>query len=417
MPAPTRRHRRIAAVLLGALLASLALSACSSHSVTVPWLGVSVPVPGASPSPSATAHTPATPSPQAAAPQLTIQQFVPLAKRFVEQHRGLTFKADVPVTLLDDAAFRERLLGKSSSSKTPSQALTIASKELKALHLIDKSVDLGAATDNLLGAGVSGFYDPKTKSLVVRGVSATPYVRQVIVHELTHAVQDQWFGIDRPALDKANDEQAGAFQAVYEGDAVRIEGEYHNAMTAAEQRQADQESNAQGGGLPSGTPKVLLELISFPYVVGPTFIRTLDRVGGQAKVDDAFVHPPTTSAQLINVNRFLHADKALPVAVPKGDGTVFDTSVLGEFGLLLLFEKVPGITSAQAVRIGDLWGGDEYVAWDKGGDACLRDNVVAVTPADQPALDSAISSYAKAMANTTFTPARGGQPAQLTACG
>jgi hypothetical protein len=415
MPASTHRRRRTAASLLGALLVSVALSACSSHTVTVPWLGVGVPVPGASPS--AKAKAPTTPSPQAGAPQLSIEQFVPLAKRFVEQHRGLKFKTDVPVTLLDDAAFRERLLGKSSSSKTPSQAITTSSKELKALHLIDKSVDLGAATDQLLGAGVSGFYDPKSKALVVRGVSATPYVRQVIVHELTHALQDQWFGIDRPELDKANDETAGAFQAVYEGDAVRIEDEYHNAMTSAEQRQARQESSAQGGGLPPNTPQVLLDLISFPYIVGPTFIRTLDRVGGQAKVDDAFVHPPTTSAQLIDINRFLHADKPLPVAVPKGDGAVFDTSVLGEFGLLLLFEKVPSIGSSQAVRVGNLWGGDQYVAWDKGGDACLRDNIVAVTAADQPALDSALAAYAKTVPNTSFTPARGGQPAQLTACG
>jgi hypothetical protein len=349
--------------------------------------------------------------------QVTIQQFVPIAKRFVEQHRGLKFKADVPVTLLDDAAFRERLLGKASEQKSPSEELTIASKELKALHLIPKSTDLGSATDQLLGAGVSGFYDPKSKSLVVRGVAATPYVRQVLVHELTHAVQDQWFGIDRPALDKANDEQASAFQAVYEGDAVRIEDEYHNAMTPAEQRQSDQESQAQGGGLPSDTPQVLLELISFPYIVGPEFMRTLQQVGGQAKVDDAFVHPPATSAQLIDVNRFLQGDKPRPVATPRSDATAFDTSVLGEFGFLLLLERAPNISSSRAVQIGDLWGGDSYVAWDRGGDACLRDNIVAKSADAQVTLDAYIGQWASSVPDTTFTPARNGAPAQLTACG
>jgi hypothetical protein len=401
------------------VLAALLLSACGTHAVQVPWLNFGVRLPGDAPSPTGQAQAPpaGSPNPQATAPALSIQQFVPIAKRFVEQHRGLTFKTDVPVTLLDDAAFKERLLGKSTSTKTPSQQLTIASKELKALHLIDKSVDLGAATDALLGAGVSGFYDPKSKSLVVRGVSATPYVRQVLVHELTHAVQDQWFGIDRPALDAANDEQASAFQAVYEGDAVRIEDEYHNAMTAAEKQQADREAQGQGGGLPADTPQVLLELISFPYIVGPDFVRTLQQAGGQARVDDAFVHPPTTSAQLINVQRFLSGVAARPVATPKADGARFDTSVLGEFGLLLLLERTPGSSSSQAVRAGDLWGGDSYVAWDAGSIACVRDNVVADSAADQPQLDAALGAWANGVAGTTFTPARAGQPAQITACG
>jgi hypothetical protein len=412
------RRPAVAAAVAVAVLAALLLSACSTHTAQVPWLGVKVPLPGESPSPSALGElTTPQPSAQPTGPELTIQQFVPIAKRFVEQHRGLAFKADVPVTLLDDAAFREKLLGKDSGNRTPTEQLTIASKELKALHLIDKSVDLGSATDALLGAGVSGFYDPKSKALVVRGVAATPYVRQVLVHELTHAVQDQWFGIGRPALDKANDEQATAFQAVYEGDAVRIEDEYHNQMTAAEQRQADQESSSQGGGLPAGTPQVLLELISFPYIVGPDFVRTLQQVGGQARVDDAFVHPPTTSAQLIDVNRFLHGDKPRTVAAPKGDAASFDTSVLGEFGLLLLLERTPGVGSSRGLRIGDLWGGDSYVAWDKGTDACVRDAIVADTAADQPQLDSALQSWAGSVAGATFVPSRNGQPAQLTACG
>lgn len=413
-----RRPRRRLAATGAALVAAVALSGCASHPVQVPWLGFSVRLPGDPATPQAQAGAPSpAPTPQATAPAVTIQQFIPIARRFVEQHRGLAFKSEVPVTLLDDTAFRQRLLDKTSSARTPSQQLAVVSKELKALHLIDQSVDLGSATDALLGAGVSGFYDPKSKSLVVRGVAATPYVRQVLVHELTHAVQDQWFGIARPALDAANDEQAAAFQAVYEGDAVRIEDEYHNAMTAAEQRQADQESQSQGGGLPAGTPQVLLELLSFPYVVGPEFVRTLSSIGGQARVDAAFTHPPTTTAELIDVQRYLSGGRPRTVAAPKADAATFDDSVLGELGLLLLLERTPGVSSGQALRAGGLWGGDRYAAWDKGSGACVRDSVLADSDADQPLLDQALAAYAAGVSGTTFTPSRNGQPAQLTACG
>jgi hypothetical protein len=421
MPTPRRlpRRRRAAPPAI-ALLAALLLSACSSHTVQLPWVNYAVRLPGGTATPGAPppqGQATATPQPQPTAPGMSIQQFVPLAKRFVEQHRGLTFKTDVPVTLLDDAAFRARLLDKGNTTKSDQAALLTTSKELKALHLMDAGVDLGAATDSLLGAGVSGFYDPKSKALVVRGVSATPYVRQVLVHELTHAVQDQWFGIDRPDLNAANDERFSAFQAVFEGDAVRIEDQYHAAMTPAEQSQANSESAGQGGGIPSGVPQVLLELISFPYVVGPQFVRTLQTLGGQARVDDAFVHPPTTTAQLIDINRFLTGDKPLTVAQPKADGTSFDHSVLGALGLLLLFEKVPSMSSADAVRAANLWGGDEYVAWDQPGGACLRDRVVASAPANQAALDRALAAYAGAAPGTSFVPSGSGGPGQLTACG
>jgi hypothetical protein len=414
------RNRRRALPLLAVLVAVL-LSGCASHTVQVPWLDFAVRVPGATPAPLAGApshssSTPGAPNLQPTGPQPTIEQFVPVAERFVEEHRGLRFKSHVQVTLLDDAAFRERLLGKSVSA-ADQQALATSGKELKALHLVDKGVDLNTATRSLLGAGVSGFYDPKSKSLVVRGVSATPYVREVLVHELTHALQDQWFGIDRPSLNSANDEQGNAFQAVFEGDAVRIQKQYHASMTPLQKAQSTQEESSQGGGPPTGVPQVLLELISFPYIVGPAFVDALQATGGQPKVDDAFVHPPTTSAQLIDIHRYLAGDKALPVPPPKADATTFDQSVLGEFGLLLLFEKVGSITPQQAVKIGNLWGGDQYVAWDSPSGACVRDAMLAKQPSDQHTLDDALASFAAAVPGTTFAPSVGGAPAVLTACG
>ena len=68
---------------------------------------------------------------------------------------------------------------------------------LHALGLLDGRPDLARAEQELQGTSVVGFYDPKTKELYVRGVDAKASVRHVLVHELTHALQDQWFSIDR----------------------------------------------------------------------------------------------------------------------------------------------------------------------------------------------------------------------------
>lgn len=411
MPRPTTPRRVLAGLAAATAVAAL-LTGCGAGSrIDVPWLNFSLRVPGATPTPEPTPPPADTPTPSAA-PQLTIEQFVPIAERFVEQHRGHTFKAPVPVTLLDDAAFRQRLLVHTGDTA----AVTTTSKELKALHLIDQSVDLGAAANDLLGAGVSGFYDPKSKSLVVRGVSATPYVRQVLVHELTHALQDQYFGISRPTLEAANDEQALAFQAVVEGDAVRIENTYHAAMSTAERDESDRESQSQAGGIPASVPRVMLELVTFPYIVGPPFVSALQQEGGTAAVDNAFTHPPVSTEQLLNINAYLAGRAPQSVAQPHPDAPAFDHGVLGELGLLLLFEK-SGAAASQARARADLWGGDEYVAWNHGSGACVRIAVVADSPEDQPTVDAALNTYAQSVGGT-FTASRGGSaPSLLTACG
>src|SRR5205823_11061795 len=114
---------------------------------------------------------------------------------------------------LSDAAFRQRVIADQTANADKDE-LEKATKVLEALGLVPHGTDVSKAMESLVGDAVVGFYDPKTKDLVVRGAELTPYVREVIVHELTHAVQDQHFGIDRPQLDKADDERGTAFTSL-----------------------------------------------------------------------------------------------------------------------------------------------------------------------------------------------------------
>src|SRR5438874_1036036 len=77
-----------------------------------------------------------------AAPPGSIQAFVPIAQRFVEQRRGLTFKRPVTVTVLDDAAFRQRI----ASDEKPDRTETAKTQSvLRGLGLIPPGLDLAAA--------------------------------------------------------------------------------------------------------------------------------------------------------------------------------------------------------------------------------------------------------------------------------
>ncbi|MFN2568312.1 MAG: hypothetical protein ABR564_01755 [Candidatus Dormibacteria bacterium] len=339
-----------------------------------------------------------------------VEAFLPEAQRFVEQHRGLAFTRRVDVTALDDAAFRKRL--EELPGDSPAD-LEKATKELRALGLIQGKVDLGELEKALLGSAVAGFYDAAPHVLVVRGGALTPWVREVIVHELTHALQDQAFGIHRPQLDDAPDEQGIAFHALLEGDALRVENAYHDGMSPADRKSADEEG--AGGGIPPDTPPVLLEQLTFPYVAGPPFVSAVLAKRGQPGLDAAIRTPPTTSSQILHPERFLGGQAPVHVDPPPADGRVFDRGALGEEALRLVLGQAvdKGRLGAQeADEAAAAWAGDWASAWDAGSQACIR--VLVVTQGPAARLRSALRAYAGTRNGVTVA---GNGPLTLTSCG
>lgn len=330
---------------------------------------------------------------------------------FVEKTRGLKFLKPVKVTLLGDKDFRKKV---TASSGDDAAAIDRITRELRALDLIPAGADIGKIQKELLGGLVLGFYDDKEKALFVRGGKPTPAVRETLVHELTHALQDQHFNIDRPDVDKAKDESGQSFSGLLEGDAVRVEEVYKRTLSAKEQRDAEEEQSKGVGDL-DDVPPVLLETLLFPYRVGPPFVATILSAAGQARLDEAFRHPPTTSEQLIHPERFLAGEGALPVAEPPTNAGAkpIDQGVFGELGFLQQLENV--ITDPDQLRRAAAgWGGDRYVAWDEGAKTCVRVDVVMDTPQDADELRSALNRWVNAHKGATL---EGTSPIRFTSCG
>jgi hypothetical protein len=371
-----------------ALLTAVLVCACSALPVK--------PAPRAAPSPTASAAT--------------LEAFVPVAEKFVEEHRGLKFKSPVKVTFLADADFVAQL---NKANEIDLAGYVTEAKVLHALGLLDGHPDLARAEQDLQGSSVIGFYDTKTKQLFVRGVDPRASVRRVLVHELTHALQDQWFAIDRNTA--SDDESDIAYRTLVEGDAVRIEDQYVASLSAAERRQVEAD-DAAAPVPPSTVPTVLEELDSFPYVFGPDFTRAVVSAGGQSRLDAAFKTPPTSSAEVIHPELFLRGHDPLVVDFPLADGGVIDKGVIGELGLDLLLERLnqKGEVSGQlAHQITAGWSGDRYVAWDQGTTSCVRTDFVMADASATRALLAALRAFASDHAGTVVS---GSGPVLFTAC-
>lgn len=331
---------------------------------------------------------------------------------FVAKARKLQFKRPVEVGLLDDEAFSQRVRADAVEDLA---ALEETEGVLRALGLLSDDVRLADELASLLGDSVVGFYDPATDELVVRGAAITPYVRLTLAHELTHALDDQQFELDRPKLDDADDETGTGFSALVEGNALRIEDAYRETLTDGERKQAETEEARLGEGIDYSTiPRVLGELIGFPYIFGPGLLEVLVGDGGEARVNKAFDDPPITTEQVMDPQGWL-SEGAAPVEVdpPVADGEVIDQGVLGLWGAMVLLEDELGEEGAIAAAQG--WGGDWYVAWKRDSETCVRNTLVMDTADDLDELRSALEEWAAAQPDAEVERAAGS--VTYTACG
>ena len=325
--------------------------------------------------------------------------------QFDEQHRGLEYKQPVFVDFLDAKAYSDRVRTDETTLTDKDKAQLKASEgELRALGLSDSNVDLFAASNTLVDTGTLAFYDPETERVIIRGTEMTVDLKVTLVHEFTHVLQDQYFGVGRRRTNSFTTSQEGtAFRAILEGDAVRIENEFIQSLSADDKKQYDdahqQEVDSATSGL-TAVPVALQALQASPYILGPPFMELLDAKGNQTEVDSALREPPTTDEQLFDPRAFFSHNKPLDVAEPAlPDGITDDKKVdSGDFGAtswyLVLAERIDPLVALRAV---DGWGGDAYVAYDKGGMTCVRLNWQGDTTTDDKEMHDALDQWVAAM--------------------
>ena len=313
---------------------------------------------------------------------------------YVSEARGLPFQREVTVELADDADFEARLLEKFEDDLPEIEDTEIA---FRALGLLQEGTSLVDSLKAIYAVGVLGFYDPETDELVVRGRSATPYVQQIVVHELVHALDDQHFELHRPQYDDAKDEISLGFSAVVEGNASRIENRWLGDQPADFRQQAREEQAAFVGGMDlSQFPEILIFLIGAPYEVGETLVGDRTRRGGERAVDAAITEPPETSEQVLFPEVFQERQPRIEVPPPPADGEVVDDGVIGALFLLgLLTTGGSPVGQSDAFRAVQGWGGDWAVSWIEGDLACIRADFVGDTEGDTEELRTALTSWAE----------------------
>jgi hypothetical protein len=327
---------------------------------------------------------------------------------FVEQARGLQFKHPVHFDFFTDEAF-DKLVATERAKPNPERRRT-QDAVLRARGYVGPTFDSSAAEDDLV-SNVSGFYNHVDKKMRVRGLTLSADVKLTLVHELTHALQDQHFNISHLYAPVDSDEKAFGLRSLIEGDARDIENRYFQSRSKAEQQEIDQIEHPDGQPQLDAVPEALVVQQLAPYELGALLAITLRHLGGVERLNQAFASPPKGEAGVV-----------LPFAVATGssidlpafptDGTeVSGADTFGQLStgplstFLTLSSRIEPIVAWRAA-LG--WGNEDLRAMKRGnGDICVDSLVIGKTPEDTDRLRAAYERWAAAAPKATVSDSSG----------
>ena len=234
----------------------------------------------------------------------------------------------------------------------------------------------------------------RTRSSSTRRRRPRSHRQFVLAHELTHAIDDQHFDLDR--LDDmaiaCQDEPFEAALGVVEGSAnhfaTQVILRFPNPTTGS----------IPAGGDTSGVPPMITELQAYPYTDGQRFVDAIADEGGTDAVDEALRSFPTTTEQVLHPAKYPDEqpqDLDVPDFAPTfgEDWEDLDVMVVGELWLRVLLGLRLGEASASTAAAG--WDGGIYRAWSDGDDVAVALVTAWDTPAEASAFADALRGWVR----------------------
>lgn len=337
--------------------------------------------------------------------------------RFVEDARRLRFDHPVAVRFLTSEAYDEETTADPDSlSEDEKEEIQNVEGELRALGLIKKGVSLFDDTNSLTSGGTAAFYDPDAEEIVIRGTELTIGLKVTVVHELTHALQDQHFDLGR---EFESDNRATLFHGLGEGDATRIENLFIDDLSDREADDYFDEQDAQSEAAEEQIQDVspaLTQLFGAPYALGEPLTSLVVDTRGIDDLNRLFRRPPATDEVLMDP--FAALDESEPVKVPRPkarDGEKVTDG--GDFGVITWYLMLASfIDEKTALKATDGWGGDAFLGYRKSDRGCVRAAFVGDTDLDNNEMQSALDQWKAAFNSDRVTVTRTATGVELDSC-
>jgi hypothetical protein len=248
-------------------------------------------------------------------------------------------------------------------------------KSMEKFGLLPKDYPLDQVLVKVLTEQIAGLYDPDSQEFFIADWISAEEQRSVMSHELTHALQDQHFHIDKWSdAAKPNDDGELARDAVIEGSAMAAMLDYELAGKGSIRDLGDFDATLLMGDLDSSpelskAPKVLQDELMFPYLAGITFTQHLLKAGnGWPDFYKVFDKPPASTQQIMHPDLYLQGVLPAKVEIPAAKGVIsadwkrLDENDMGEFGVLEIFKQF--LPKNRSTTLAASWAGDRYAIFE-----------------------------------------------------
>ncbi len=283
--------------------------------------------------------------------------------------RGLGFTTPVPVLALSRDGLGAVVKEEIEQSYAPGD-IEHAEGVYTRLGLLPPGTKLRPALEGLYQQEGAGFYDPRSKRLVVaESVPGAPSVGAgllgfltgrdlvsefLVAHELTHFAYVLGRQLDRRMIGV-------------------VEQQLHGIPGELAKKYPD-------------LPELLRASLAFQYDDGTTFVGQALAAGGWAAVDRVHLDPPESTEQVLHPPRY-YAGRDRPIEVTLGGTDGLEASgftriledTIGELGIRVLARRA--LPAERAAQVAEGWGGDRLRALRRGDDLVL----VWMTAWDSPA--------------------------------
>lgn len=350
---------------------------------------------------------------------------------------AIPFKKQVPAGVKTPQEFLEFAKEEFERDYGP-EKMEAMNQEYRLLGLIDPDLELYRTILDLLESQVGGFYDPKSETFYMMSTVPAGMMADIIMaHELTHALDDQYYELDKileDARDLSSDAEF-ALRAVAEGSGTSLMNLYSVKgilqgwikLRADDSEQMQEMMEISAAGLENAPPFLIMSL-ALPYLEGNKFLvqqsnlmMAMAQPPTQDDLDRAFREPPLSSEQVLHFEKYWDPERRddpvrlelSDLSAELGEGwSLADSDTFGELACYVLTAEVlPDLASAAGQLAGVWtneaatgWGGDRLQLY-RGPDGCWAALWATVwdTPDDAGEFSTA---YAEAAAGNPFLRAR-----------
>jgi hypothetical protein len=286
------------------------------------------------------------------ADRLTTAQATALVREVsatVEQLRHLRFKTPVAVEVVDGSTARKDFeAGIDDAERERARHTRDAWAHL---GLVPAAMDLVDARLDTAENDVLGYYQAGSKTFRVLSHVPDLELRSVMAHELTHALEDQYYDLEALEKRATNEDHAVAIRAVVEGSAMVTtlailarEGGIGKAKEEAEKTTQVRAKSVKG------RPTFVRMRLLVPYTLGFSFLlrgKPWEWLYDGVRIEDidyAYAHPPHSTTEILHPDQYWggHRADARSISLPDlsqvlGPGwSLAATGSIGELGLTML---------------------------------------------------------------------------------